>query len=88
MLVLGIETTCDETAAAVVERGNDGQGKILSNIVLSQVSEHAPFGGVVPEIAARAHVEALDRIVEKALMEAGKQLPPRSTASPPPRGPA
>ena len=56
MLVLGIETTCDETAAAVVERSGEGPGKILSNIVLSQISEHAPFGGVVPEIAARAHV--------------------------------
>ncbi len=74
MLVLGIETTCDETAAAVVERDGDGPGKILSNIVLSQISEHAPFGGVVPEIAARAHVEALDRIIAKALMEAGKTL--------------
>ena len=72
MLVLGIETTCDETAAAVVERGNDGRGRILSNIVLSQVTEHAAFGGVVPEIAARAHVETLDRIIGKAMAEAGK----------------
>src|SRR4030088_2656128 len=72
MLVLGIETTCDETAAAVVERTGDGPGKILSNIVLSQITEHAAFGGVVPEIAARAHVEALDRIVGKAMTEAGK----------------
>ena len=70
MLVLGIETTCDETAAAVVERGPDGQGKILSNIVLSQVNEHAAFGGVVPEIAARAHVEALDHVIAKAMAEA------------------
>src|ERR1043166_1069229 len=54
MLVLGIETTCDETAAAVVERTGDGWGKILSNIVLSQLTEHAAFGGVGPEIAARA----------------------------------
>ena len=60
MLVLGIETTCDETAAAVVERDEDGRGEILSNIVLSQTDEHATYGGVVPEIAARAHVEALD----------------------------
>src|ERR1700743_1907092 len=74
MLVLGIKTTCDKAAAAGVERGNDGQGKILSNIVLSQIAEHAAFGGVVPEIAARAHVEALDRIVGKALSEAGKTL--------------
>jgi N6-L-threonylcarbamoyladenine synthase len=72
MIVLGIETTCDETAAAVVERAEDGGGKILSNIILSQVGEHAAFGGVVPEIAARAHVEALDRIVAKAMGEAGK----------------
>jgi len=70
MLVLGIETTCDETAAAVVERAGEGPGKILSNVVLSQVSEHAAFGGVVPEIAARAHVDALDRIVAKALADA------------------
>ncbi len=60
MVVLGIETTCDETAAALVERPDTGRGKILSNVVFSQVSEHAAFGGVVPEIAARAHVEALD----------------------------
>jgi N6-L-threonylcarbamoyladenine synthase len=70
MVVLGIETTCDETAAAVVERFEDGRGKILSNIVLSQVSEHAAFGGVVPEIAARAHVEALDLIIAKAMQQA------------------
>ena len=70
MVVLGIETTCDETAAAVVERSEDGGGKILSNIVLSQVSEHAAFGGVVPEIAARAHVEALDLIIAKAMAQA------------------
>ncbi len=70
MLVLGIETTCDETAAAVVERTGEGPGKILSNVVLSQVSEHAAFGGVVPEIAARAHVDALDHIVTKALADA------------------
>jgi len=70
MLVLGIETTCDETAAAVVERSEQGRGKILSNIVLSQEGEHAAFGGVVPEIAARAHVEALDHIIAKALAQA------------------
>ena len=71
MIVLGIETTCDETAAAVVERGGDGLGKILSNVVLSQVDEHSAFGGVVPEIAARAHVEALDGIIAKAMVDAG-----------------
>jgi len=67
MIVLGIETTCDETAAAVVERPLAGHGRILSNIVLSQVNEHAAFGGVVPEIAARAHVEAIDMVIAKAI---------------------
>ena len=66
MIVLGIETTCDETAAAVVERLEDGRGRILSNVVLSQVNEHAAFGGVVPEIAARAHLEALDGVIANA----------------------
>src|SRR3954462_2713673 len=74
MIVLGIETTCDETAAAVVERLEDGRGKILSNVVLSQVSEHAAFGGVVPEIAARAHVEVLDTIIVQALREAERGI--------------
>src|SRR6478735_4832564 len=71
MIVLGIETTCDETAAAVVERFQDGRGNILSNVVLSQVNEHAAFGGVVPEIAARAHVEALDFVIANAMKQAG-----------------
>jgi N6-L-threonylcarbamoyladenine synthase len=71
MLVLGIETTCDETAAAVVRRDDaSGRGEILSNIVLSQNDAHAPYGGVVPEIAARAHVEVLDMIIAKAMVEA------------------
>jgi N6-L-threonylcarbamoyladenine synthase len=71
MIVLGIETSCDETAAAVVEGGGDGPGRILSNVILSQAADHAAFGGVVPEIAARAHVEALDTVVQAALDEAG-----------------
>ncbi len=70
MIILGIETTCDETAAAVVTRSDDDRGRILSNVVLSQITEHAEFGGVVPEIAARAHVEALDRIIAAAMAEA------------------
>jgi N6-L-threonylcarbamoyladenine synthase len=70
MLVLGIETTCDETAAAVVRRNDDGRGEIVSNIVLSQAAEHAAFGGVVPEIAARAHVEVLDLVIAQAMNEA------------------
>ena len=71
MLVLGIETTCDETAAAVIERHADGSGRILSNVVHSQIKDHAPFGGVVPEIAARAHVDLLDGIIVTAMREAG-----------------
>ena len=71
MLVLGIETTCDETAASVVERQSDGSGRILSNIVHSQTEEHSAFGGVVPEIAARAHVDLLDGIIRRAMTEAG-----------------
>ena len=75
MIILGIETSCDETAAAVVRRYGDaetraGQGEILSNRVLSQIEDHAAFGGVVPEIAARAHVEALDSIIKQAMDEA------------------
>ena len=65
--VLGLETSCDETAAAVVRGRAPGPGTILSNIVLSQLADHAPYGGVVPEIAARAHVEALDGIVAQAM---------------------
>src|SRR3954463_2680208 len=70
MRILGIETTCDETAAAVVGIGFDGRGEILSNEVLSQIAEHARYGGVVPEIAARAHVEVIDRLVARALKNA------------------
>jgi N6-L-threonylcarbamoyladenine synthase len=75
MLVLGIETTCDETAAAVIAREPDGAGTILSNIVHSQTEEHARFGGVVPEIAARAHVDLLDGIVAAAMSQAGIDYP-------------
>jgi len=78
--VLGIETSCDETAASVVALDDTSahpeilSPRILSNVILSQVEEHAAFGGVVPEIAARAHVEALDGIVEAALEDAGVTL--------------
>jgi len=72
--VLGLETSCDETAAAVVRGCPPGPGEILSNIVLSQLDAHAPYGGVVPEIAARAHVEALDVLIERALEDAGMAL--------------
>ncbi len=70
-LVLGIETSCDETAAAVVMRTAPGQGRLMSNVVRSQWEQHRPFQGVVPEIAARAHVECLDDIVAEAVSAAG-----------------
>ena len=66
-LVLGIETSCDETAVAVVRGGR----QILSNVIASQAELHAPFGGVVPEIASRAHVEQMPLVVDKALRDAG-----------------
>jgi N6-L-threonylcarbamoyladenine synthase len=69
--ILGIETSCDETAASVVRRSANGRGEILSNVVLSQVKDHAPYGGVVPEVAARAHIHHLDRLVKKAVADAG-----------------
>ncbi|HWA91611.1 MAG TPA: tRNA (adenosine(37)-N6)-threonylcarbamoyltransferase complex transferase subunit TsaD [Rhizomicrobium sp.] len=72
--VLGLETSCDETAAAVVRGRAPGPGTILSNIVFSQLDAHRPYGGVVPEIAARAHVERIDAIVEEALTQAGVRL--------------
>jgi N6-L-threonylcarbamoyladenine synthase len=73
-IVLGLETSCDETAASVVRGLPPGPGDILSNIIFSQIAEHRPYGGVVPEIAARAHVELLDGIVDRALVEAGLRL--------------
>ena len=66
-LVLGIETSCDETAAALVMGGND----VLSSVVSTQVDLHADFGGVVPEIASRAHLDALNPVVARAIVEAG-----------------
>ena len=70
MRVLGIETTCDETAAAIVEMRPDGTGVILSDEVISQIAAHAAYGGVVPEIAARAHVEVLDSLIVRAFGKA------------------
>ena len=69
IIFLGIETSCDETAAAVIQENVDGSAKILSNIVSSQIKEHEEFGGVVPELAARAHVENIDFIINKALID-------------------
>ena len=72
---LGIETSCDETAAAIViEENADGTGKILSNIVSSQIKEHKEFGGIVPEVAARAHVEKIEFIIQKAIKESKLNL--------------
>lgn len=68
--ILGIETSCDETAAAVVKNGRE----VLSNIISSQIDIHEKFGGVVPEIASRNHVEAISHVVEKALVEAKMEL--------------
>jgi N6-L-threonylcarbamoyladenine synthase len=70
LTILGIETSCDETAAALVRRHANGEGEILSNVILSQVRDHAPYGGVVPEIAARAHASHLDRLIKRGLAEA------------------
>ncbi len=67
MIVLGIETSCDDTCAALVRDDR----RVLANLVAGQAAAHAPFGGVVPEIAARAHVERLDRLIAEALAEAG-----------------
>ena len=73
MLILGLESSCDETSAAVVRMEN-GRREILSNIVASQIDIHRLYGGVVPEIASRAHIEAISRITYEALDEAGVTL--------------
>lgn len=73
MIVLGIETSCDETAAAIVADSNPGP-RILSNLVHSQLGDHAPYGGVVPEVAARAHLDYLSGLIRRALDEAGVTL--------------
>ncbi|MDP1872700.1 MAG: tRNA (adenosine(37)-N6)-threonylcarbamoyltransferase complex transferase subunit TsaD [Phenylobacterium sp.] len=71
LTVLGLETSCDETAAAVVRRSAGGHVEVLASVVASQIAQHAPYGGVVPEIAARSHVEAIDTIAAQAMDEAG-----------------
>ncbi len=74
VLVLGIESSCDETAAALVASGPHGERRVLAQAIASQEAEHAPYGGVVPEIAARAHAERLVPLIEKVLKEAHKDL--------------
>ena len=71
---LGIETSCDETAAAVIRENDEGAADILSNIVSSQIEEHKKFGGVVPELAARAHLENIEYIIDTALKESGTTI--------------
>ncbi len=73
-IILGIETSCDETAAAILEENNKGKPNLLSNIVSSQEEVHKKFGGVVPELAARSHINKIDIIVNKAIKESGKKL--------------
>ena len=73
-LILGIETSCDETAASIITENNQGKPIVLSNIVLSQIDVHKEFGGVVPELAARSHMENIDLIVEKAINKSGKKI--------------
>ena len=74
LTVLGIESSCDETAVSIVRLKNEFDGEILSNIVFSQIDEHLPYGGVVPEIASRSHVESLGPLIDKALNEASLKL--------------
>ena len=71
---LGIETSCDETAASVVQENGDGTAKVLSNVISSQIKEHRKFGGIVPEIAARSHVENIDFIIEEALNKSKRKI--------------
>ena len=71
-LILGIESSCDETAASILEESNESVPNLLSNIVSSQEEIHKKFGGVVPELAARSHIDKIDLIVDKALKKSGK----------------
>ena len=73
-IILGIETSCDETAVAIIREKNNGRAEILSNVVSSQVEVHKEFGGVVPELAARSHIEKIDIIAQKALEESKIKL--------------
>ena len=73
-IILGIESSCDETAASIITENEQGVPTILSNIVSSQVDIHKEFGGVVPELAARSHIEKIDLITKKAIEESGVKL--------------
>ena len=76
---LGIETSCDETAAAVIRKNDQGTAEILSNIISSQFTEHKKFGGVVPELAARAHLENIEYVINAALGESKISLESKNT---------
>jgi len=73
-LILGIESSCDETAASIISENNQGKPIVLSNVISSQVDVHKEFGGVVPELAARSHIEKIDRIVQKAIDDSGAKI--------------
>ena len=73
-LILGIESSCDETAASIISENDQGNPIVLSNIVSSQVDVHKEFGGVVPELAARSHIEKIDWIVQKAIDDSGIKI--------------
>ena len=73
-LILGIESSCDETAASIITENDQGNPIVLSNIVSSQVDIHKEFGGVVPELAARSHIQKIDWIVQKAIDDSGKKI--------------
>ena len=75
MIVLGIESSCDETGVGIVDLHDDGTMDILADVVASSMEQHARFGGVVPEIASRAHLEAMPQVMEKALTDAGIAKP-------------
>ena len=74
LIFLGIETSCDETAASIVQENLDGSANVLSSIVSSQIKEHEKFGGVVPELAARSHIENIDFIIQLALKKSRKKI--------------
>ena len=73
-LILGIESSCDETAASIITENDQGNPMVLSNVISSQVDVHKEFGGVVPELAARSHLEKIDWIVKKAINDSGIKI--------------
>ena len=73
-LILGIESSCDETAASLITENDQGDPIVLSSIISSQIDVHKKFGGVVPELAARSHIEKIDLIVQKAIDDSGKKI--------------